>query len=64
MRQFASIWPDPAIVQQLVAQLPWSSNILLMQKLDSQEQRVWYAQQAIKNGWGRETLAEHIKVTD
>ena len=61
MRQFASIWRDPAIVQQLVAQLPWSSNILLMQKLDSQEQRVWYAQQAIENGWGRETLAEHIR---
>lgn len=50
MRQFAAIWPDPAIVQRLVAQLPWSSNILLMQKLDSQDQRIWYAQQAIENG--------------
>ena len=61
MRRFAETWPDPAIVRQLVAQLPWSSNILLMQKLDSQDQRIWYAQQAIENGWGREALAEHIR---
>ena len=33
--ELASVWPDPAIVQQLVAQLPWSSNILLVQKLGS-----------------------------
>jgi predicted nuclease of restriction endonuclease-like (RecB) superfamily len=50
MRRFAKTWPDPAIVQQLVALLPWSTNIILMEKLSDQEQRMWYAQQAIKNG--------------
>lgn len=34
MRKFAQIWTDESIVQQLVAQLPWGTNIVLMDKLD------------------------------
>jgi predicted nuclease of restriction endonuclease-like (RecB) superfamily len=33
MRAFAEAWPDPAIVQQLVAQLPWGHNIRLLEAL-------------------------------
>ncbi len=30
MRSFAEIWSDYEIVQQLVAQLPWGHNVLLL----------------------------------
>lgn len=43
MRRFAGAWPDQAIVQQLVAQLPWGHNIALLDKLDDAETRLWYA---------------------
>jgi Uncharacterized conserved protein len=33
MRAFAQAWPDTAIVQQAVAQLPWGHNLVLLDKL-------------------------------
>ena len=33
MRAFAAAWPDPAIVQDRLAQLPWYSQIALLEKL-------------------------------
>jgi len=36
-RSFAATWPDLAIVQQLVAQLPWGHNLQLLGKLDDPE---------------------------
>lgn len=53
MRAFAEAWPDAAIVQQLVGQLPWGHNQVLLQKLKSVEQRQWYARQALAHGWSR-----------
>ena len=42
MRAFASAWPERAIVQQAVAQLTWSHNIILLDKLKTPEERLWY----------------------
>ncbi len=39
MRRFAEIWPDLQFVQQVVAQIPWGANIVLMQRLGSQKER-------------------------
>lgn len=50
MKQFAECWPDFSIWQQVVANLPWRSNCILMSKLENQETRIWYAQKAIENG--------------
>jgi hypothetical protein len=30
MRAFAQAWPDPTIVQQLAARIPWFHNCLLL----------------------------------
>jgi predicted nuclease of restriction endonuclease-like (RecB) superfamily len=38
MRAFAEAWPDRAIVQQLVAQLPWGHNVRLLEHTKSLEQ--------------------------
>lgn len=61
MRAFAQAWPDESIVQQLVAQLPWGHNLRLLDLLKTQQERLWYANAAIENGWSRNTLAIHIE---
>lgn len=61
MRAFAEAWPDEsAIVQQLVAQLPWGHVIELLDKLDDQDLREWYAAKDVHHGWSRAVLAHQI----
>jgi predicted nuclease of restriction endonuclease-like (RecB) superfamily len=60
MRAFAEAWPDYAIVQR-IAQLPWTHQITLMQKLGDTESRVWYAAAAVEHGWSRNVLVHHIE---
>lgn len=47
--------------KQLVSQIPWGHNILLMQKIKSNEVRLRYMQQIIESGWSRDVLAKMIK---
>lgn len=56
MKRFAACWPDFAILQQVVAKLPWRSNILLMDKLSDEQTRLWYAQRLLENGWSSNVL--------
>ncbi|MBN3453338.1 PDDEXK nuclease domain-containing protein [Mycolicibacterium sp.] len=60
MRAFAAAWPDEAIVQARLAQLPWYHHIALLEKLDSPDLRLWYVQAAIEQGWSRNVLVHHI----
>jgi predicted nuclease of restriction endonuclease-like (RecB) superfamily len=61
MRAFAEAWPDVAIVQQAVGQLPWGHNLVLLTKLKNPQIRMEYAQRAIQNGWSRNVLNIHIE---
>ena len=61
MRAFADVYSDDAIVQQLVGQLPWGHNVLLLAKVKNPEQRLWYAQQALEQGWSRAVLTVQIE---
>lgn len=61
MRAFAEAWPEEAIVQQAVGQLPWGHNLVLLTKLKTAERRLAYAQRAIENGWSRNVLGIHIE---
>ena len=56
MRKFAAAWPDGEFVQRTVAQIPWRSNLSLLDKLDDNESRLWYAREVIRNGWSKEWL--------
>lgn len=61
MRAFAQAWPDPdRIVQQAAGLLPWGHVMLLLDKLESQDDRNWYAGQAVEHGWSRNVLANQI----
>jgi predicted nuclease of restriction endonuclease-like (RecB) superfamily len=63
-RSETSIVPQPVrqsadeAVPQVVAQIPWGHNVILLERLDDPRQRLWYAQQATANGWSR-TMLEH-----
>lgn len=61
MRTFAEAYPDKTVVQRSVAQLPWRHNIALLEKLKSDEERLWYAQQTLENGWSRDILVMQIE---
>lgn len=56
MRRFYEIYQDFTILQQLVAKLPWGHNIILMDRLKSVEERLWYAKKIIENSWSRSML--------
>jgi predicted nuclease of restriction endonuclease-like (RecB) superfamily len=60
MVQFAKEYPEFTISQQVVGQIPWGHNILLLQKLDRKEDRLWYAQKTIENVWSRNVLLHWI----
>lgn len=61
MRAFAEAWPDAAIVQQVVGQLPWGHNLVLLTRLKDTQQRLAYAQSAMTHGWSRNVLNIHIE---
>jgi len=61
MRALAEAWPDEAIVQAPLAQITWYHNITLLDKLDSREERLWYANKTIENGWSRNLLVHQIE---
>ena len=61
MAKFAQIYPDIEFVQQAVAQIPWGHNIVLMDKLEDNNIRLWYAQKASENGWSRNVLVHQIE---
>ena len=60
MRKFAECWPDRSVVQRTVAQIPWRSNLALLDKLQDMETRLWYARRTIEYGWGKDMLAIQI----
>jgi predicted nuclease of restriction endonuclease-like (RecB) superfamily len=60
MRAFAEAYSDEAILQQVVANLPWGHNVRLMEAVKDPTARLWYAQQAIAHGWSRNILMTQI----
>ena len=61
MAKFASIYPDREFVQQVVAQIPWGHNIVLLDKVQDADKRLWYAETCQKNGWSRNVLVHQIE---
>lgn len=42
---------------QLISQIPWAHNIVLIQKIKDLDIRRWYMQQILEQGWSRDVLA-------
>lgn len=61
MAKFALTYPDREFVQQVVAQIPWGQNIVLMDKVSDEAARQWYLVQCRENGWSRNVLVHQIE---
>ena len=60
MKKFYLEYKEDKVVQQLVAQVPWGHNIILMEKIKDIEIRKIYVEGILKNGWGRNMLSIQI----
>jgi predicted nuclease of restriction endonuclease-like (RecB) superfamily len=60
MRQFAESYPS-GISETAVSQIPWGHNIVLLQKVETAQKRLWYAEQILENGWSRNMLVNWIE---
>ena len=58
MKRFAKEITDENFLQMVSAKLPWSHNLVLIEKLKTMEDRYWYGAKAIENGWSV-TVLEH-----
>ena len=62
MRAFYRAYRErPDFVPQVVAQLPWGHNIVLLEQLKDPATREWYARAAIQHGWSRAILEAQIE---
>ena len=60
MAKFAIAYPDRQFVQTVSAQIPWSHNIAILDKVKDSDQRVWYIQKTAENGWSHSVLIHQI----
>ena len=60
MRAFAEAWPDPEIVQQLAAQIPWGQNCVLLDRLKDADTRAFYIRKTLDHGWSRSVLVHQL----
>lgn len=61
MRKFSQEYSLDEIGQQLVDQLPWGHVITLMYDVSDKNERIFYIQGIIENGWSRNILSAQIE---
>ena len=60
MKKFAYDYPNFEFVQEVLAQITWYHNIVIMDKLSNLEERKWYVNEIVKNGWSSNMLKMQI----
>ena len=61
MAKFAENYPNREFVQQVVAQIPWGHNVVLLDKVSDTNEREWYIKKSAENGWSRNVLVHQIE---
>jgi len=61
MRQFYLEYRDFPILQQLVGEIPWGHNILILSKIKNMNEREYYIKASAEMGWSRNVLLNQIK---
>jgi predicted nuclease of restriction endonuclease-like (RecB) superfamily len=62
MRQWFHFWSTgSAIGQQLVAQIPWGHNLVIITKIQNTDEAMFYVQKTIQNNWSRSVLTHQIE---
>lgn len=45
----------------ILLDIPWRHNVILIERLDTWQEVLWYAQQTVDHGWSRSALEDQIK---
>lgn len=61
MAKFATTYPDRQFVQTVSAQIPWSHNVAILDKVKDSDQRIWYIKKTAENGWSHSVLIHQIE---
>ncbi len=61
MAKFALLYPDREFVQTVSAQIPWSHNVAIMDKVKDAAERIWYIQKTAENSWSHSVLIHQIE---
>ena len=61
MAKFAAEYPDEEFVQTVSAQIPWSHNVAIVEKVKKVEQCEWYIKKTLENGWSYNVLVHQIE---
>ena len=61
MKKMAVEYPNFEFVQEVLAQITWYHNVILMDKVKDIDERKWYIKETIKNGWATSVLKNQIK---
>ena len=61
MRDFYLEYKDYPKLAQLVLEIPWGHNVLILQKLKAAQEKKYYIKACIQMGWSRNVLLNQIK---
>ncbi|MBE9041780.1 DUF1016 family protein [Oscillatoriales cyanobacterium LEGE 11467] len=61
MRRLSESVRDEPILQQVVAEIPWGHNLVLLNKIKEASEREWYIRKTIENSWSRNVLTLQIE---
>lgn len=62
MKAFYEKYKDFSNLPPAVADLPWTHNYILLEKVKNNEERMWYAEECLKNGWSKAVLIHQIEL--
>ena len=60
MKRFYLEYQDEEILPPAVAKLPWTHNIMLIEKIKDKNIRFWYANEAVNGNWSKVVLDHQI----
>lgn len=60
MRRFYLEYRDNLKLQQLVAEIPWGQNLLILERVKNDQEKLYYLTQTKEQGWVRDTLRDQI----
>lgn len=62
MKAFYEQYKDFLNLPPAVADLPWTHNYILLEKVKDRDKRIWYAEECLKNGWSKAVLVHQIEL--
>ncbi len=60
MKKFYIELSNDSKVQTASAQIPWSHNMLILDKIKDKNERLWYMEKCVENGWSVDILKIQI----